>query len=123
MRLASHHRVILDKLSADHHTFGRGMRLLERDNMLSTVKQGKEGENQCAHRPAKYTLLLLLFASTKFCDLGFPTILRVLFFAISRSRAKFCDFAQAKVKGSTLKSTGLVNAAVSRLKLLQCKYM
>ena len=35
------------------------------------------------------TLLLLLFASTKFCDFGIPTILRVLFFAISRSRAKF----------------------------------
>ena len=37
------------------------------------------------------TLLLLLFASTKFCDFGIPTILRVLNFAISRSRAKFCD--------------------------------
>ena len=40
------------------------------------------------------TLLLLLFASTKFCDFGIPTILRVLIFAISRTRAKFCDFAQ-----------------------------
>ena len=44
------------------------------------------------------TLLLLLFASTKFCDFGIPTILRVLIFAISRSRAEFCDFAQPKVK-------------------------
>ena len=68
------------------------------------------------------TLLLLLFSSTKFCDFGIPTILRVLNFAISQSRAKFCNFAQAKVK-ATLKSTGLANAAVSRLKLLQCKYM
>ena len=41
------------------------------------------------------TLMLLLFASTKFCDFGIPTILRVLNFA---SRAKFCEFAQAKVK-------------------------
>ena len=38
-----------------------------------------------------HTLLLLLFASTKFCDFGIPTILRVLIFAISRSGAKFCD--------------------------------
>ena len=45
-----------------------------------------------------YTLMLLLFASTKFCDFGILTILRVLYFAISRSPAKFCDFAQPKVK-------------------------
>ena len=69
-----------------------------------------------------YTLLLLLFASTKFCDFEIPTILRVLIFAISRSQAKFCDFAHAtEGKSSTLKSIGLVNVAVSRLKLLQCK--
>ena len=37
------------------------------------------------------TLLLLLFAGTKFCEFGIPTILRVLNIAISRSRAKFCD--------------------------------
>ena len=30
--------------------------------------------------------------------LGFPTILRVLSFAISRGRANFCDFAQPKGK-------------------------
>ena len=29
------------------------------------------------------TLLLLLFASTKFCDLGIAMLLRVLIFAIS----------------------------------------
>ena len=45
-----------------------------------------------------HTFLLLLFASTTFCDFGVPTILQVLIFAISRSRAKFCDFAQPKVK-------------------------
>ena len=44
------------------------------------------------------TLLLLLFVSAKFCDFGIPTILRVLIFAISRSRAKFCGFAQAIAK-------------------------
>ena len=44
------------------------------------------------------TLMLLLFASTKFCDLGVPMILQVLIFAISRSRAKFCDFAQPRYK-------------------------
>ena len=49
-------------------------------------------------QPLRSRLLLLLFASTKFCDLGIPTILRVLIFAISRSRAKFCVFAQPKVK-------------------------
>ena len=49
------------------------------------------------------TLLLLLFASTKFCDFGIPTI--------SRSRAKFCDFAQPKVKGSTLKPTVIIGNA------------
>ena len=36
----------------------------------------KDGAN------AELTLLLLLFASTKFCDLGIATILRVLIFAI-----------------------------------------
>ena len=45
-----------------------------------------------------YTLMLLLFASTKFCDFGVPMILRVLIFAILRSRAKFCDFAQPRYK-------------------------
>ena len=44
------------------------------------------------------TLMLLLFASTKFCDFGSGMILRVLIFAISWSRAKFWDFAQPKVK-------------------------
>ena len=44
------------------------------------------------------TSLLLLFASTKFCDFGISTILQVLIFVISQSRAKFCDFAQRKVK-------------------------
>ena len=71
----------------------------------------------------RYTLLLLLFASTKFCDFGIPTILRVLIFAISRGQAKFCDFTQPKVKRSTLKSAGLVNMAVCRLKFLHCEYM
>ena len=42
------------------------------------------------------TLLLLLFASTKFCDFGIPMILRVLIFAISRSQGKVCDFAQLR---------------------------
>ena len=42
------------------------------------------------------TLMLLLFASTKFCDFGIPMILRVLIFAISRRRAKYCDFAQPR---------------------------
>ena len=67
-----------------------------------------------AHRPHStevnhgniVTLLLLLFASTNFCDFGSGMILRVLIFAISWSRAKFCDFAQPKVKSSTLKSVG-----------------
>ena len=54
---------------------------------------GERGTKFCAH-----TLMLLLFASTKFCDLGVPMILRVLIFAISRSRAKFCDFAQPRYK-------------------------
>ena len=47
---------------------------------------------------SKTTLLLLLFASTKFCDFGIATILRVLIFAISWSGAKFCDFVQPNVK-------------------------
>ena len=47
---------------------------------------------------ASSTLLLLLFASTKLCDLGLTTILWVLIFAISWSRAKLCDFVQPKVK-------------------------
>ena len=42
--------------------------------------------------------MLLLLASTKFCDFGVAMILRVLIFAISRSRAKFYDFAQPKYK-------------------------
>ena len=44
------------------------------------------------------TLLLLLFASTKFCDFGIPMILRVLIFAISRSQGKFLRFRATKVK-------------------------
>ena len=47
---------------------------------------------------AASTLMLLLFASTKFCDFEVPMILRVLIFAISPSRAKFCDFAQPRYK-------------------------
>ena len=43
------------------------------------------------------TFLLTSFASTKFCEFGIVTILRVLIFAISWSRGKFCDFAQQKV--------------------------
>ena len=43
-------------------------------------------------------LLLLLFASTKFCDLGIVTILRVLIFAISWRRAKFCEFTKLNFK-------------------------
>ena len=35
------------------------------------------------------TLLLLLFASKKFCDFEILSILRVLIFAISSNRAKF----------------------------------
>ena len=46
------------------------------------------------------TLMLLLFASTKFCDFWIPTILRVLNFASSRSQANFCDFAQSNVKAA-----------------------
>ena len=48
--------------------------------------------------------MLLLFASTKFCDFWVPMILRVLIFAISRSRAKFCDFVQ--LGGSEQKTKG-----------------
>ena len=44
----------------------------------------------------KATLMLLLFASTKFCDFEIPMILRVLIFATSRRRAKFCDFEQPR---------------------------
>ena len=70
----------------------------------------------------EHTLLLLLFASTKFCDFGIAMILWVLTVAISRisrSQAKFCDFVQPlKGKSSTLKSTCLANVPVSRLKLL-----
>ena len=58
----------------------------------------------------RLTLLLLLFASTKFCDFGTPTIFRVLIFAISRSQAKFCDFEQPKVKRSTSKCTYVKHA-------------
>ena len=43
------------------------------------------------------TLLLLLFASTKFCDLAIVTILRVLIFAISWSQAKFCEITKPKL--------------------------
>ena len=62
-------------------------------NHKQQLLRPRSGPSKVAH-----TLLLLLFASTKFCDLGIPTILRVLIFAISRSRAKFCDLAQPKVK-------------------------
>ena len=57
-----------------------------------SVVECKASENVCE------ILLLLLFASTKFCELGIPSILRVLSFAFLRSRAKFCDFAQPKGK-------------------------
>ena len=62
---------------------------------------GRRRTQDRGFRPKRFfrnTLLLLLFASTNFCDFGIPTILRVLIFAISRSRAKFCDFAQPKLK-------------------------
>ena len=66
-----------------------------------TVQSGALGvvENLFAHvtwlfRGREIQLLLLLFASTKFCDFGIAMILRVLIFAISRSRAELCDFGQ-----------------------------
>ena len=65
--------------------------------------------------PVNFTLLLLIFASTKFCDLGILMILRVLIFAISlRSRANFA-ILRNQGKSSTFKSTCFVNVAVSRL--------
>ena len=65
------------------------------------------------------TLMLLLFASTKICEFEVPMILRVLIFAISPSRAKFCDFAQPRYK-LNFKIHFLSNVAEPRLNLLQC---
>ena len=58
-------------------------------------------------------LIVTIICENKICDFGIPTILQVLIFGISRSRAKFF-FCAAKGKSSTLKSTGLVNVTVFR---------
>ena len=63
-------------------------------SVMGLPKARPVGRKQCNTADT----LLLLFASTTFCDFWIPTILRVLIFAISRSQAKFCDFAQPKVK-------------------------
>ena len=94
------------------------------DDFVKLLQWANFHWSRCSCYPSASTLMLRLFASTKFCNFGIPTILRVLIFANSRSRAKFCDVAQTKGKSSTLKLTGLViKVAVSRLKLLQCKCM
>ena len=61
------------------------------------------------------TLLLLLIARTKFCDFAITTILRVLILRFHEVELNFASRAtKCSTSSSTLKSTGLVNVAVSR---------
>ena len=67
-----------------------------------------------------YLVTTVLFVSMKFCDFGIAMICGYQFVRFHEVELNFA-IPQTKSKSSTLKSTGLINVAVSKLRLLQCK--